>query len=162
MTIGREYYFTVVKSSRQVSRKDNHLKITIRPFRETDQDNVINLWDKVFPDAPPHNNPARDIRTKREVQPELFLVALLEDQIVGTAMAGFDGHRGWVYYLGVDPEFQRRGVGTSLMKRVESRLMGMGCPKLNLQIRANNSEVQSFYESLGYFAEDRLSMGKKF
>ena len=138
------------------------MKITIRPFRETDQDDVINLWDKVFPDAPPHNNPARDIRTKREVQPELFLVALLEDQIVGTAMAGFDGHRGWVYYLGVDPEYQRRGVGTSLMKRVESRLMGMGCPKLNLQIRANNSEVQSFYESLGYYAEDRLSMGKKF
>jgi len=138
------------------------LKITIRPFYETDQENVINLWDKVFPDAPPHNNPARDIRTKREVQPELFLVALLEDQIVGTAMAGFDGHRGWVYYLGVDPDFQRQGVGTSLMKRVEARLMGMGCPKLNLQIRANNSEVQSFYESLGYYAEDRLSMGKKF
>ncbi len=138
------------------------MKITIRPFYETDQENVINLWDKVFPDAPPHNNPARDIRTKREVQPELFLVALLEDQIVGTAMAGFDGHRGWVYYLGVDPDFQRQGVGTSLMKRVEARLMGMGCPKLNLQIRANNSEVQSFYESLGYYAEDRLSMGKKF
>ncbi len=138
------------------------MKITIRPFRETDQENVIKLWVKVFPDAPLHNNPARDIRTKREVQPELFLVALLEDQIVGTAMAGFDGHRGWVYYLGVDPEFQRQGIGTSLMKRVESRLMGLGCPKLNLQIRANNIEVQAFYESLGYYAEDRLSMGKKF
>lgn len=138
------------------------MKIAIRPFRDTDQDNVIKLWDKVFPEAPSHNNPARDIRTKREVQPELFLVALLEDQIVGTAMAGFDGHRGWVYYLGVDPEFQRRGIGTSLMKRVESRLMGLGCPKLNLQIRANNTDVQAFYESLGYYAEDRLSMGKKF
>jgi len=138
------------------------LKIAIRPFHETDQENVIKLWEKVFPDAPPHNNPARDIRTKREVQPELFLVALLEDQIVGTAMAGFDGHRGWVYYLGVDPDYQRQGIGTSLMKRVEARLIGMGCPKLNLQIRANNTEVQSFYESLGYFSEDRLSMGKKF
>jgi ribosomal protein S18 acetylase RimI-like enzyme len=138
------------------------LKITIRPFRETDQDNVIKLWEKVFPDAAPHNNPARDIRTKREVQPELFLVALLEDQIVGTAMAGFDGHRGWVYYLGVDPDLQRQGIGTKLMKRVEASLIGMGCPKLNLQIRANNSEVQSFYESLGYISEDRLSMGKKF
>ena len=137
------------------------MKINIRPFRETDQEDIITLWEKVFPDAQPHNNPARDIRTKREVQPELFLVALLEDQVVGTAMAGFDGHRGWVYYLGVDPEYQRHGIGTSLMKRVESRLLGMGCPKLNLQIRANNFEVQAFYESLGYFAEDRLSMGKK-
>lgn len=138
------------------------LNITIRPFRETDQDNVIKLWEKVFPDAQPHNNPARDIRTKREVQPELFLVALLEDQVVGTAMAGFDGHRGWVYYLGVDPDHQRQGIGTSLMKRVEASLIGMGCPKLNLQIRANNTEVQTFYESMGYISEDRLSMGKKF
>jgi len=137
------------------------LKISIRPFREEDQDNVIQLWDKVFPDAPPHNNPARDIRTKREVQPELFLIAVVEEVIVGTAMAGFDGHRGWVYYLGVDPDFQRRGIGTALMKRVESRLLGLGCPKLNLQIRSNNDEVQAFYESLGYFLEDRLSMGKK-
>jgi ribosomal protein S18 acetylase RimI-like enzyme len=136
------------------------LKINIRPFRETDQEEIIKLWEKVFPDAQPHTNPARDIRTKREVQPELFLVALLEDQIVGTAMAGFDGHRGWVYYLGVDPAYQRHGIGTSLMKRVESRLIGMGCPKLNLQIRANDEEVLAFYESLGYFAEDRLSMGK--
>ena len=137
------------------------MKISIRPFREEDQDNVIQLWDKVFPDAPPHNNPARDIRTKREVQPELFLIAVVEEVIVGTAMAGFDGHRGWVYYLGVDPDFQRRGIGTALMKRVESRLLGLGCPKLNLQIRSNNDEVQAFYESLGYFLEDRLSMGKK-
>lgn len=137
------------------------MKISIRPFREEDQDNVIQLWDKVFPDAPPHNNPARDIRTKREVQPELFLVAVVEELIVGTAMAGFDGHRGWVYYLGVDPDFQRQGIGTALMKRVESRLLGLGCPKLNLQIRSNNDEVQAFYESLGYFLEDRLSMGKK-
>lgn len=137
------------------------MNISIRPYRESDQDNVIKLWERVFPDAPPHNNPARDIRTKREVQPELFLVALSDDQLVGTAMAGFDGHRGWVYYLGVDPAFQRRGIGTSLMKRVEARLIGMGCPKLNLQIRAQNSDVQAFYESLGYYTEDRLSMGKK-
>ena len=137
------------------------MNISIRPYRETDQDDVIKLWERVFPDAPPHNNPARDIRTKREVQPELFLVAVLDDRLVGTAMAGFDGHRGWIYYLGVDPDFQRQGIGTSLMKRVEARLLGMGCPKLNLQIRANNAEVQAFYESLGYFPEDRLSMGKR-
>jgi len=89
------------------------------------------------------------------------MVALREEQLVGTAMAGFDGHRGWVYYLGVDPKFRRQGIGTALMRRVEAQLIGLGCPKINLQIRAQNEEVQAFYEQLGYCAEDRLSMGKK-
>ncbi len=137
------------------------MKINIRPYRESDQEAVINLWERVFPDAPPHNNPARDIKTKREIQPELFLVALLDESLVGTAMAGFDGHRGWVYYLGVDPDHQRKRIGTALMTRVEAQLINLGCPKLNLQIRADNSAVQSFYESLGYDPEDRISMGKR-
>jgi hypothetical protein len=85
----------------------------------------------------------------------------MDDKLVGTAMAGFDGHRGWVYYLGVDPDYRRRGIGTALMRRVESKLSAMGCPKLNLQIRAHNAEVQAFYEELGYFSEDRISMGRK-
>jgi ribosomal protein S18 acetylase RimI-like enzyme len=138
------------------------LKTIIRPYQEDDKADVIELWKKVFPDAPAHNNPASDIKTKRAVQPELFLIALHGDQLVGTAMAGFDGHRGWVYYLGVDPDHQRRGIGTMLMKRVEAKLLGLGCSKLNLQIRADNAEVQAFYESLGYDPEDRLSMGKRF
>ena len=136
------------------------VKVTIRPYQESDQDDVIRLWEKVFPDSPPHNNPARDIRTKREVQPELFLVALRDEKLVGTAMAGFDGHRGWVYYLGVDPEHQRQGIGTALMRRVEGGLISLGCPKINLQIRGESPDVQAFYEHLGYFPEDRVSMGK--
>jgi ribosomal protein S18 acetylase RimI-like enzyme len=135
--------------------------VTIRPYHPEDEDKVIQLWDRVFPDSPPHNNPVKDIRTKRTVQPELFLVAILDDQLVGTAMAGFDGHRGWVYYLGVDPDYRRRGIGTALMRRVESKLAVLGCPKLNLQIRAHNAEVQAFYEKLGYLSEDRISMGRK-
>lgn len=138
------------------------MKLTIRPYHEDDKFDVIGLWEKVFPNAPPHNNPASDIKTKSEVQPELFLVAIQGDQLVGTAMAGFDGHRGWVYYLGVDLDHQRQGIGTMLMKQVEAKLLSLGCPKLNLQIRANNAQVQSFYESLGYDSEDRLSMGKRF
>ena len=122
---------------------------------------MIKLWERVFPDAPPDNNPAKDIKIKREVQPELFLVAIDEDMLVGTVMGGFDGHRGWVYYLGVDPVHQRRGIGTALMKQVESKLLNRGCPKLNLQIRIDNQDVQAFYENLGYITEDRVSMGKK-
>ena len=135
--------------------------ISIRSYQPEDEGKVLKLWDRVFPDSPPHNNPVLDIRTKRTVQPELFLVAIVDDLLVGTAMAGFDGHRGWVYYLGVDPDYRRRGIGTVLMRRVESKLAAMGCSKLNLQIRAQNAEVQAFYEKLGYLSEDRISMGRK-
>ena len=135
--------------------------ISIRPYSPEDEKVVIQLWEKVFPNSPPHNNPVRDIRTKRSIQPDLFLVAVQQDQLVGTAMAGFDGHRGWVYYLGVDPDFRSQGIGTALMRRVENKLEALGCPKLNLQIRADNQEVQAFYEKLGFFSEDRVSMGRK-
>jgi ribosomal protein S18 acetylase RimI-like enzyme len=137
------------------------LKISIRPFTEGDYDSVIKLWEKVFPGAQPHNNPARDLRTRREIPPELFLVATMEGEIIGTVMAGYDGQQGWVYYLGVDPAVRRQGIGTSLMKRVEARLIGMGCRELYLQIWASKAEVQAFYESLGYFSEGRQSMGKR-
>ena len=76
-------------------------------------------------------------------------------------MSGFDGHRGWVYYVAVHPDDRRRGIGSALMKRVEEALFEIGCPKLNLQIRADNVQVQSFYESLGYLVEERISMGKR-
>ncbi|MFV9675660.1 MAG: GNAT family acetyltransferase, partial [Anaerolineales bacterium] len=80
---------------------------------------------------------------------------------VGTAMAGFDGHRGWVYYVAVHPDYRRQGIGSALMSEVEAALAHHGCPKLNLQIRSSNAEVQAFYESLGYLIEDRISMGKQ-
>lgn len=138
------------------------MKISIRPYTEEDQDSVIKLWEKVFPGAPPHNNPARDRRTRQEVPPELFLLAFYEEVLVGLVMADCEGQQGWVHYLGVDPDHRRKGIGTSLMKRVEARLIGMGCRELHFQIWASKEEVQSFYETLGYSAEDRLTMGKRF
>jgi ribosomal protein S18 acetylase RimI-like enzyme len=133
----------------------------IRPYKGTDQDKVIELWMAVFPNAPTHNDPASDIRSKMKIQSELFFVAVDEGKLVGTAMSGFDGHRGWVYYVAVHPDFRRRGIGSALMKNVEAGLVEMGCPKLNLQIRAGNAQVQSFYNSLGYTVEERISMGKR-
>jgi ribosomal protein S18 acetylase RimI-like enzyme len=96
-----------------------------------------------------------------KTQPELFFVAVDEGSLVGTAMSGFDGHRGWVYYVAVHPDYRRRGIGSALMKKVEGALTEMGCSKLNLQIRVGNAQVQSFYDSLGYSLEERISMGKK-
>ena len=136
--------------------------VDIRSYRPDDELDVIQLWKKIFPNTPSHNDPLKDIQTKLEVQSDLFLIAETNQQLVGTAMAGFDGHRGWVYYLAVDPAYRRKGIGTALMKKAEKLLAHIGCSKLNLQIRANNSDVQAFYEKLGYGVEDRISMGKRF
>lgn len=135
--------------------------LEIRPYVSGDEDGVVKLWGLVFPDAPAHNIPRNDIRIKLGIQPELFFVAIADNQIVGSAMSGFDGHRGWIYYVAVHPDYRRRRIGSELMKKVESALVDIGCPKLNLQIRAGNHPVKSFYESLGYVVEDRISMGKR-
>ena len=140
----------------------------IRSFRQSDRSQLEALWARVFPDDPPRNAPARMIDNKQKVQPELLLVAeQVETQepanasrLVGAVMAGFDGTRGWIHHLAVLPEHRRQGIATALVRAAEVGLRELGCPKVNLQIRASNAEVQAFYRSLGYEAEDRISMGK--
>jgi len=134
----------------------------IRPYIESDEGEVTQLWREVFPGSPAWNNPETDIRRKLKIQRELFLVAIIDSAIVGTAMAGYDGHRGWVYYVAVKSRFRRQGIGAALMKRVEHDLKQFGCPKLNLQVRADNDQVVAFYKKLGYKVEPRVSMGKLF
>lgn len=134
--------------------------VTIRVFRESDAEAIEALWNTVFPDPAPRNVPQRIIRDKLRVQRELFFVAEIEDAIVGTAMAGFDGRRGWVYAVAVDPDQRRRGVGAALMAAIERALATRGCPKVNLQVLAGNDEAVRFYERLGYAVEERVSMGK--
>lgn len=133
----------------------------IRPYLDADEAGVIGLWREVFPNAPAWNDPRTDIRRKLAVQRDLFLVAVVEDRIVGSAMAGYDGHRGWIYYLAVKPEYRRLGIGTALMQAVERALARADCPKLNLQVRATNQQVVAFYRRLGYQVEERVSMGKR-
>lgn len=133
----------------------------IRPYTASDRQAVAALWREVYPDAPAHNHPETDIQRKLAVQRELFFVATEGPELVGTAMAGYDGHRGWVYYVVVSPRHRRQGIGTALMAQVEEGLAGLGCPKLNLQVRATNYEVVRFYEKLGYEVEERVSMGKR-
>ncbi len=135
--------------------------MTVRPYRESDEQDVVTLWGEVFPDAPAWNDPAGNIRLKLGVQSELFLVAVVKSRAVGTAMAGFDGHRGWVYFVAVEPAHRKRGIGRALMRAVEDGLRRMGCPKLNLQVRASNPTAVRFYERLGYTIEDRVSMGRR-
>jgi ribosomal protein S18 acetylase RimI-like enzyme len=135
--------------------------VTVRAFRAGDREEVERLWARVFPDDPPSNAPAVMIDNKLKVQPELFLVGVVDGGVVGAVMAGFDGVRGWVHHLAVSPDHRRCGVGTALVRAAESGLAGLGCPKVNLQVRATNAEVVAFYRQLGYAIEDRVSMGRR-
>ena len=135
--------------------------IEIRPYESKDHAQVVALWSKVFKDDPPWNEPASMIRRKLTVQPELFLVAVIDGQVVGTVMAGFDGVRGWIHHLAVRGSHRRQGIASSLMRAAEKGLEIAGCPKVNLQVRATNSQVIAFYRSLGYELEERASLGKR-
>ncbi len=134
--------------------------LVIRPFAPEDTEAVTQLWQRVFPNDPPRNNPADVIRRKLGTQPELFLVAVRDDQLLGTALGGYDGFRGWIYHLAVHPREQRQGYGRQLVVAVEERLRALGCPKLNLQVRASNLATVHFYQSLGYTVEDHVSLGR--
>jgi ribosomal protein S18 acetylase RimI-like enzyme len=119
---------------------------------------LIEHWQQVFPDDPPHNRPDLVIDAKLAVD-DLIFVAEQADRIVGACMVGYDGHRGWLYAVGVLPDHRRDGTGSVLVRKALSALKDLGCVKVNLQIRSTNTEVAAFYRSLGFAAEDRLSMG---
>jgi ribosomal protein S18 acetylase RimI-like enzyme len=135
--------------------------LTIRPYAERDEAAVVRLWRTVFPDNPSWNVPAEDIRRKLAVQRDLFLVGECGGAVVATVLAGYDGHRGWLHLVAVDPGHRRRGFGRALLAEAERRLAGLGCPKVNLQVRASNEAVIAFYRRLGYAVEERVSMGKR-
>jgi ribosomal protein S18 acetylase RimI-like enzyme len=132
----------------------------VRPYEERDEDAVIALWTECGL-VRAWNHPRRDIERKARVQRELFLVAEEAGTVVGTVMAGFDGHRGWVNYLAVAPSAQGRGVGRELMEHAERGLAALGCPKVNLQVRSANEAVLGFYRRLGYVDDDVVSLGKR-
>jgi ribosomal protein S18 acetylase RimI-like enzyme len=135
-------------------------ELEVREFAEADRARVVALWKLVFPDDPARNDPEAVIRRKLAVQRELFLVGVLHGEVVATVLGGYDGFRGWVYHLAVHPAQRRLGFGRKLMEAAEERLRALGCPKLNLQVRAHNRAVVGFYEALGYSTEAHLSMGK--
>ena len=130
----------------------------IRPFQETDRADVVLLWERAGL-VRPWNDPNRDIDRKLAVQSHLFLVATIGGRIVGSVMAGYDGHRGWANYLAVDPERRRRGIGRQLMAAAAEGLAAMGCPKINVQVRGENEDAVRFYEALGYRVDDVTSLG---
>ncbi|WP_175944765.1 GNAT family acetyltransferase [Burkholderia pyrrocinia] len=139
--------------------------VAIRPFERADTDAVLAVWRDAFPQydeagAPPHRDPLRSIELKLATQPELFFVATSGARVVGTLMAGFDGHRGWLYSFGVANDARRLGVGRGLIAHAESALAARGCLKINLQVLPGNDDAYRFYAALGYRVEERISFGK--
>jgi ribosomal protein S18 acetylase RimI-like enzyme len=136
------------------------LNIEIRPIKAIEHQQLIDLWLECGLTRS-WNNPEKDIQRKLSFQPDLLLGAFQKEQLVGSIMAGYDGHRGWMNYLGVLPNFQRQGVGKKLVEVAENGLQKLGCPKVNLQLRYSNFVAQHFYRMIGYGEDAALSFGKR-
>lgn len=132
----------------------------IRRFETKDELAVKRLWD-LCSLTRPWNDPSKDIARKLQVQPGWFLVGVLGEQIIATIMIGYDGHRGSVNYLAVDPGHRRKGLGKTLMAEAERLLREAGCPKLNLLVRSDNVDVKAFYERLGFKEDAVVNLGKR-
>lgn len=132
----------------------------IRPYRDTDESAIVELWTECGL-VVPHNNPLRDIQRKLEVNPEWFLIGEIDERVIASCMAGYEGHRGWINYLAVAPSEQRKGFAVEIMQEAERLLTVAGCPKISLQVRASNQHVIEFYQSLGFTTDNVTSMGKR-
>jgi ribosomal protein S18 acetylase RimI-like enzyme len=132
----------------------------IRPYQPTDETTVIQLWHQCGL-VVPWNDPHKDILRKQQVQPELFLIAEANGEVIATVMVGYEGHRGWLNYLAVAPKHRRQGVGQRMVKAAIAQLAEMGCAKVNIQIRSTNQEVIKFYNHLGFEIDNVISMGKR-
>ncbi len=135
-------------------------QIAIRPYKGEDRENVITLW-RLCGLVVSWNDPAADIERKMQVDPDLFLVGETAGDIVATVMGGYEGHRGWINYLAVLPQYRRSGYGQAIMTEVEKRIRARGCPKINLQVRSTNRAVINFYNSIGYSVDEVVSLGKR-
>jgi 4-oxalocrotonate tautomerase family enzyme len=139
---------------------EDNAEFRIRSYQASDESAVIDLWHRCNL-VVPQNEPKKDIEMKCKVQADLFFVGAIDNRIVATVMAGYDGHRGWIYYLAVDPDYRQQQIGRRMMEKAESALNKLGCPKINLQVRTSNRAVISFYERLGFSNDNVIGLGKK-
>lgn len=142
------------------------MTITLRAYAPTDEDAVVALWEEAGLTRP-WNDPRADIGRKLTVQPDLFVVAVDEpgdgsaSAVVGTVMAGYDGHRGWLYYLAAAASHRGQGIGRRLVAEAERLLAALGCPKVQLMVRPENEAVRGFYAELGYEPFEIWATGKR-
>ncbi len=135
--------------------------LVVRSATGDDHDRIIELWEACGLTRP-WNDPRRDLERKLAHDPEMLLVG--EDPpagVVATVMAGYEGHRGWLNYLAVHPTHGGRGHGRAIVAEAERRLEALGCPKVNLQVRADNPAAVGFWAAIGYAVDDTVSMGRR-
>ena len=132
----------------------------VKPYSSQNMDDVIDLWNRCNL-LRSWNDPKKDIKRKIKVNPELFLLGFIDNRLIATVVGGYDGHRGWINYLAVDPAYKQRGFGKQIMEAVEEKIGALGCPKINIQVRADNKDTPTFYESIGYKIDKVVSIGKR-
>lgn len=132
----------------------------IRPIRDGEDEAVVALWTACGLTRP-WNDPRQDLRLARDGATSTVLVAAEDEQVVGSIMVGFDGHRGWVYYLAVDPDRRGRSLGRELMAAAEAWLSDRGAPKIQLMVRADNTAALGFYERLGLERQTVVVLGRR-
>jgi hypothetical protein len=133
--------------------------LTIRPFTDADLRPVTALWAACNLIVP-HNDPEADIAFCRSTPNAALFVGEADGAIVASIMTGHDGHRGWLYYLAVDPQYGGKGHGRRMVRHAEAWLKDHGVPKVNLMIRDTNEDVREFYQAIGYASEPRLVMAR--
>jgi ribosomal protein S18 acetylase RimI-like enzyme len=135
-------------------------KLKIRTYQDSDEGQIIDLWFECGLTVS-WNNPKRDIERKIDDDPNLLLVCEIEGKIAGSCMAGYDGHRGWIYYLAVKPEYRKQGIASELIREAENRLLKIGCPKIDLMVRKSNENAISFYHKIGYKNDPVVVLSKR-
>jgi ribosomal protein S18 acetylase RimI-like enzyme len=143
-----------------MSQQEAQLPI-IAEYRDEHFAGVEALWQEAFPNDAPWNQASTAIAEKMRFQPDLMLVALEGPLVVGSVMAGYEGHRGWISRLAVLRAHRNKRIGQALLSEAEGRLAALGCIKINLQVLETNSAVIRFYEEAGYGIEPRISMSKR-
>src|SRR5437899_2027465 len=133
--------------------------LTIRPIEDRDIESVVKLWRDCNLTVS-YNDPLADIALARKTPSATLLVGLKDDTLVATALAGSDGHRGWLYYVGVDPAHRGQGYAKAIIAAGEAWLAAQGVPKVQLMIRETNQMVRAVYETLGYEHTPRTVMAR--
>ena len=134
-------------------------ELDISPIADADVDAVVALWQRCGLTRP-WNDPASDIAFARRGENATILVGRAAGRLVATAMVGHDGHRGWVYYVAVEPDLQGQHLGRAIMAAAEDWLRRQGVTKVQLMVRPDNAKVQAFYDRLGYDVQERVIYAK--
>jgi ribosomal protein S18 acetylase RimI-like enzyme len=142
-----------------VNSSTSTVALTVKPIEDRDIPEVIGLWQRCG-STRPWNDPARDIALARKDTNATVLLGRHDGALVASVLVGHDGHRGWVYYVTVDPDYRFKGFGRAIMSAAEHWLRARGIEKLQLMVRGDNAEVHAFYQSLGYFEQERVVFAK--